>query len=132
MNAPSGVIVALFAIALGYILKTAAFFPNNRIPLVVVLFTAVLFPLVQFCAKLQSLTGGVGDALLKTSAWLSIPLNLLIGVIIGFTAWLFHNQILKRWIDPKLFNDDGSTKFLSKPKATADESQPQTDTTTKP
>jgi hypothetical protein len=114
MNAPAGVIVALFSIALGYVLKISAFFPNNFIPLVIVLFTASVFPVLEFCDISATLTGGVGDRLIRESAMLRIPINVLIGFIIGFVAWTFHAQILKRFVDPKFFNDDGSTKFLKR------------------
>ena len=96
MNLPAGIIVALFAISIGYILKLAAFFPNNRIPFVIVIFTMVAFPIVQLCADLMA---NVPHSLLH------IPLNVLIGVIIGFLAWTFHAQILKRYVDPHFFTD---------------------------
>jgi hypothetical protein len=38
----------------------------------------------------------------KASA--SIPRNVIIGFIIGFIAWTFHAQFLKRFVDPKLFD----------------------------
>lgn len=105
MNAPAGVVVALFAIALGYVLKISAFFPNNRIPLVIVLFTAVVFPILEACADTMAA---------KEHVALRVPINVLIGFIIGFLAWAFHAQILKKFVDPKFFNDDGSTKFLKR------------------
>jgi uncharacterized membrane protein YagU involved in acid resistance len=104
MNAPAGVVVALFAIGLGYILKSAAFFPNNRIPLVLVLATTVLFPLVQFCADLIA---NNRDALLR------IPFNAALGFIIGFLAWAFHAQILRRYIDPKIFRTGNTEEFTN-------------------
>ena len=94
MNAPIGVIVALFSIALGYVLKMAAFFPNNRIPFVIVPFAMMSFPVVQLCADLMAKS---------PHPWLHIPVNILIGGIIGFLAWTFHAQILKRWVDPHFF-----------------------------
>lgn len=97
MNAPVGVIVALFAIALGYVLKSAAFFNNKFIPLVIVSFTAVMFPLVQFCVEWS---GG------NSKAGYSVPMNVMLGFVIGFLAWLFHAQILKRWVDPRFFPED--------------------------
>lgn len=100
MNAPAGIIVAMFAISVGYVLKSAAFFPNNRIPLVIVCFTAIVFPVVQVCADLMEPTA---------HPWLHIPLNVLIGVIVGFLAWLFHAQILKRWVDPHFFHENKPT-----------------------
>lgn len=115
MHLPAGLVVMFFAIAIGYVLKTAGFFPNNRIPLVIVCLTAVVFPVVQLCAQLT-------DNL--PHPWLNIPINVLIGVIIGFIAWAFHYQILKRFVDPRLFNDDGSTKFFTKPKPPASPAQP--------
>ncbi len=104
---PAGVVVALFAIALGYVLKSSEFFPNNRIPLVIVCVTSVVFPIVQLC---EDRMNHVEEFL-----W-HAPLNVLLGVVIGFLAWTFHAQILRRFVDPKLFNDDGSTKFLKRDK----------------
>jgi hypothetical protein len=103
LSLPAGVVVALFAIAIGYALKSAQFFANNRIPVVVMTFTAVWFPLVQFSA--DQIAG------VAKSGW-HIPLNIMLGVVMGAGAWLFHAQILKRWLDPKLFNDDGTRRFL--------------------
>ena len=91
LNAPAGVLVILFAIALGYILKISAFFPNNRIPLAVVLACAVVFPVLLFAVD-------------KAEA--NIPRNIILGFILGFIAWTFHAQILKRWIDPKFFDEN--------------------------
>lgn len=97
LSLPSGVLVAFLSIALGYVLKSGAFFPNNRIPFVVVLISSVAFPTMQCCAYAAK-----GDYAL----YLWIPKNIVIGVIIGFMAWTFHAQILKRWVDPHFFNDD--------------------------
>ncbi|MDE2104821.1 MAG: hypothetical protein KGL39_46725 [Patescibacteria group bacterium] len=107
MNAPAGVVVILFAIAVGYVLKMANFFPNKFIPLVIVCLTAFIFPTVQLCADLA---GKVA------SPWLHLPINALIGVILGFAAWMFHARILKRWVDPRFLTQDenGNTKFTIK------------------
>jgi hypothetical protein len=99
MHAPAGIVVAAFAIAFGYVLKASSFFPNNRIPLVIVLVTASAFTLLQLCADLAAIAA-------STHPWLRIPQNALLGFVIGFAAWTFHAQILKRWVDPKLFPDD--------------------------
>jgi hypothetical protein len=107
MNAPAGVIVILFAIAIGYVFKMASFFPNKFIPLVIVCITAIIFPTVQLCADLS------GQA---ASPWLHLPINGLVGVILGFIAWVFHAQILKRWVDPKFLteDEDGNTRLITK------------------
>jgi hypothetical protein len=91
LNAPSGVLVMAFAIAIGYVCKVVSFFPNNRIPLVVVSSCSVAFPLLTYCAETDAS---------------DIPRNFIIGFVLGFIAWLFHAQILKRFVDPKLFNQD--------------------------
>lgn len=106
LHAPAGALAMLFAIILGYMLKVAQFFPNNRIPWAVVPSTALLFSIVQLCADV--IAG-------KNNYGLYLPLNFMLGFIFGGLAWLLHAQILKRFLDPKLFNDDGSTKFLHKP-----------------
>lgn len=106
LNAPAGVIVMLFAIALGYVLKASSF-PNQRIPLIILLATAMAFPLVQYSA----------DGNLNR-----IAINALIGFILGFLAWAFHAKLLKRFIDPRLFST-GNTQQFNNPqqKATKDE-----------
>ena len=106
-HAPAGVIAMLFAIALGYVLKTAQFFNNRFIPVVVVPVTALVYALIQVSSHL--LQPG------PHHPWAYLVLNLALGFIYGAGAWLFHAQLLKRFLDPKLFNDDGSTKFLHKP-----------------
>jgi hypothetical protein len=105
-HAPAGVIAMLFAIAFGYMLKATTIVQNTRIPLFVLPVTAVLFALIQLCA--DELAG-------KQHAGLYLLLNFMIGFIFGFIAWLLHAQILKRFVDPKIFNDDGSTKLFTKP-----------------
>jgi len=104
-HAPAGVIAMLFAIALGYMLKASSLVSNNRIPLFVLPVTAILFSLIQFCAdKIAA----------KDHAYLYLLINFMVGFIFGFIAWILHAQILKRFLDPRIFNDDGSTKFFTK------------------
>jgi len=97
LDLPAGVLVALFSITIGYVLKSAQFFPNNRIPVVVVVIASIMFPILQFCAYAAK-----GDY----DLWLWVPKNFVVGAIIGFIAWAFHAQILKRFVDPHFFKDD--------------------------
>ena len=85
MHAPALVVVAAFAIALGYVLTQAAFFPNKFVPLIIVLATAILFPLVQYSADF-------GEA--KAHPETSIVFNLLLGFVAGAAAWGFHGLLL--------------------------------------
>ena len=105
-HAPVGVVAMLFAIAIGYILKSAQFFPNRIIPAIVVPATAFIFTLIQF--SLHILAAGAHP-------WEHVPLNFTLGFIYGTAAWILHAQLLKRFLDTHFFNDDGSTKFLNKP-----------------
>jgi len=105
MHAPAGVVAMLFAIAFGYVLKVSAFFPNNRIPAVVVPTTALLFALIQLCADMIAQ---------KPHAAYYFIFNFMLGFVFGAMAWLFHAQLLRRFVDPKVFNDDGSTKFITR------------------
>lgn len=105
-HAPVGVLSMLFAICLGYILKTASFFNNRYIPVVVVPVTALLYATIQFCLHMVKGSPHPG---------LFVVFNLMLGFIYGAIAWILHAQLLKRFLDPHLFNDDGSTKFLRKP-----------------
>ena len=103
---PAGVIAMLFSIALGYVLKMAQFFPNRFIPVAVIPLTALLYAGLQICADLLDN---------KPSPGLYFLFNFMLGFVYGFVAWVFHAQILKRFLDPRIFNDDGSTKFFNKP-----------------
>lgn len=106
MSLPAGVVVMLFAISLGYVLKSAQFFPNNKIPAVVVMFTAIWFPIVQFCSD--------QIANVAKAIW-HVPLNMMLGFILGAFAWLIHAQLLKRFLDPKMFNAAGTQRDSSAP-----------------
>ncbi len=103
MGAPSGVLVAIFAIALGYLLKTLPKFDNRYIPIVVVLSCTIGFMLVA----------PVCPPDIKAGVWRGR--NFLIGFIIGFAAWTLHAQLLRRFIDPKLFPDDPAPPAPPKP-----------------
>lgn len=111
-GAPAGVLVAIFSITLGYVLKATPF-NNHYIPLIVVVVCTAGFML---SAPVQT-----PDVPLR----IYLTRNFMIGFIIGGATWLFHAQILKRWVDPKFFNDDGSTKFFSKPAPPDNMSQPK-------
>lgn len=110
IHAPTGVVAMLFSIALGYVLKSAEVFPNKRIPLVVVPLTAVMYALMQLSEDIIAA---------KPHAFLYLLLNFPLGFVYGFLAWIAHAQLLRRFVDPKLFNDDGSTKFLRKSDTTS-------------
>ena len=111
MNAPAGVVAFALTIAIGYMLKVSNFFPNNRIPAVVIPMASICFTVFQLCADLM--TNAVHP-------WLNIPIHIGMGAVIGAVAWLFHAQILKRFVDSKFFNDDGSTKFFNNPNPPVD------------
>lgn len=107
-RAPSGILAMLFAIFIGYILKSVRFFNNRYIPFVVIPTATIAYCLMQ-----------ISSFMLKPEPhhpWLYLTTNIVHGVIYASFAWLIHAQILKRFLDPRLFNDDGSTKFLNKPK----------------
>ena len=98
IGAPSGVLLAGFAIALGYVLKTIPAFNNKFIPLIVVCFCTVGFMLIAPARP--------ADMALRI--WLAR--NFIIGFIIGFAAWTLHAQLLRRLVDPKFFPDNNQTK----------------------
>lgn len=93
-GAPAGVLLGIFAIALGYILKTIPAFPNKYIPLVVVAFCTVGFMVIAPARPADMLPRIYHGR------------DFIIGFIIGFAAWTFHAQILKRWVDPKFLKDE--------------------------
>lgn len=93
-GAPSGVLVAAFAVALGYLLKTLPKFNNAYIPFFVVVFCTIIFMLI---APMRAVDVSIRVWLVR---------NFVIGFIIGFAAWQFHSQILKRFVDPKLWPEE--------------------------
>ena len=95
-GAPSGVLLAAFAIALGYLLKSLPKFNNQYIPFVVVSLCTIGFMLIA--------PARTPDMALRI--WL--VRNFIIGFIIGFAAWTFHAQLLRRFVDPKFFPDDNN------------------------
>jgi hypothetical protein len=94
MGAPSGVLVAIFAITLGYVLKTIPRFDNRYIPIVVVSFCTCTFMLVAPTCDINT----------PLRIWLAR--NFMIGLVIGGAAWLFHAQFLRRFVDPRFFQVD--------------------------
>lgn len=97
-GAPSGVLLVIFAIALGYLLKTVPMFNPKLIPLVVVAICTVGFMLIAPARP--------ADMAFR----IYIGRNFIIGFVIGFAAWTFHAQILKRWIDPKIFAENNNNE----------------------
>src|SRR5262249_39399457 len=103
---PAAALVCFGCIVFGYILRFIKPFPNQGIPVAVIL------------------TGAVGMLLLADPRASSMPAriwtmrNLLVGLIIGFVAWMLHKFVLTRvekWIASKVgATGTGDTDFLPK------------------
>ena len=109
---PGYALVALSCIVLGYVLRALRFFPNQGIPLACVLWAMVLNPLL---ANGRTAADSPRVWLLK---------NILIGMIVGFLAWILHKLILRRFEDKIA----GLAKFLgdeADPAAAAPPSAPK-------
>ena len=80
---PAWLIVALACLIVGFCLKRWSRFPNEAIPLAVILFGGLFMAMMapDHPAKVSSLR------------WKAT--NFLVGVLIGFFVWLFHNKIWK-------------------------------------
>ena len=97
-------------IALGYALKLIQTFPNPRIPLVLLVVSVIAFPLMNL---------GKDHGAMPPN-WLpvvgTVIRDVLGGVIIHVVAWLFHNQVMKRFVDKFMpTNSEGDTKFFPNP-----------------
>lgn len=80
---PSGMLVLLTCLIVGYILKKFESFPNDGIPVCVILWGGLFFPVMcEFDGK--------------TPLRIWILRNVFIGLVIGFLAWLFHNKFLSK------------------------------------
>lgn len=80
-------LVLVSCIVIGYILKGWKTFPNEAIPVVVVLWGGAFLTLIADPAA---------DSL---GLWTWRIKNFLLGIVVGFIAWLIHNQILARFED---------------------------------
>lgn len=101
-GSPAVLLVVLSAIVLGYVLKRFKTFPNDAIPIVVILWGGVIYPLIADANN---------DLTLRV--WL--VRNVAIGLITGFVAWVFHNQILKRFLN-KFSSRDETAEVTNSPK----------------
>ncbi len=101
-GAPAIILVILSAIVLGYALRRLKRFPNNGIPVVVILWGGIVYPLIADANN---------DLTLRV--WL--VRNVTIGLITGFVAWVFHNKILKRYLDRFIVKDDSEANEDTKP-----------------
>jgi len=102
---PAAALVFGSCVVWGYILRFIKRFPNDGIPVAVVLW------------------GGIVMSLVADSRASSMPLrvwvvrNIMVGLIIGLLAWLAHKTILGRiedWISSK-FNLQDTAFFKGKP-----------------
>lgn len=93
MGAPSGVLLLLFAVALGYVLKLSPL-PNRFIPVAVVMVCTGGFMLIA------------PERAADMPERIYVGRNFIIGFLLGFAAWTFHAQILKRWLDSKIFSSN--------------------------
>ena len=106
LKLPLGAVAMVFGIMFGYLLKCWNRFDNHYIPVVQMPVTACVFMILNLCADLMAaLAPGV-----VPHPWLRMPLFFVYGFCFGGFAWLLHARVLKAWLDPKWFNDDGSRK----------------------
>lgn len=100
---PAVALVFISCIAVGYVLRGIKSFPNQAIPTVVVLWGMVA---MLFIADPRAST-------MPARIWTAR--NTLVGLAIGFFAWLAHKYLLKKfenWIAKKF--DLGDTNFFDK------------------
>lgn len=79
-GAPGGVLVFLACLAVGYLLRIVRPFPNRFIPLSVTIAGAIAYSLVTW------VSGQAGPVWVRAC---------LIGLVIGFVAWLCHRLLIK-------------------------------------
>lgn len=91
---PGHILVGISCIVIGYTLRFVRRFPNDALPVVSVLWGAVFTPLV---ADVR-VTG--------TPLRLWLVRNILVGMIVGGCAWLFHRYFIKRLEDKLPFIGD--------------------------
>lgn len=95
-TAPAGLLTFIVCIALGYILKFVPEFPNQRIPLLNLIFGSVFYMLLAPYTPANPL---IVDSGIPISARVRA---FGIGLVLSAAAWLVHAQILKRIEDSDL------------------------------
>jgi len=90
-------LIVVFSIALGYVLKWLPNFPNDKIPYVCLGLPTVLYPMLVWTSfEVKKVTGDV-----------------ILAFIFACVAWGAHKFVLKRLIDDKLFpsSNDGKEEI---------------------
>lgn len=80
---PAGLLVLVSCIVVGYVLRLVKRFPNDGIPVVVILWGGAFLPLL---ADIESE--------MPWRVW--FVKNLLVGLTIGLAAWLLHNKVISK------------------------------------
>ena len=99
-------LVFLSCIVVGYILRFIKAFPNNGIPVVVVLWGGMFMGLI---ASGRSTT-------MPMHVW--VIRNMLVGLIIGGAAWIAHYVVISRietWVQSKFPGTQDTTLFKKEP-----------------
>jgi len=102
----AGALVLLSCVVLGYVLRFIKKFPNDGIPVVVILWGAVAM-LMLADPRATSMPARVWTLR-----------NLIIGLVIGLLAWFIHNFALKKledFIASKFPDRSSDTTFFNKP-----------------
>ena len=107
-SAKAEMVVCVVVIAFGYVLKTIPFVNNRFIPSICIGIATITYPLIA-------------DESGAAPYSMRYPMvrQLMIGFMIGFTAWMVHRAFLKNWIDrylPQSTDKKGDTKFFPKDK----------------
>jgi hypothetical protein len=98
---PVGVLVMLLCIVAGYIFRCVKRFPNEAIPVAVILLGGVVAPILAPI-----------DTAMTLREWLAK--NAIVGLVIGFAAWMLHNLVISR-LEDRIMGLTGKLKDTSLP-----------------
>lgn len=84
LGLPSAALTVLLCLAFGWLLKSIKRFPNDAIPVAVVLFGIAFFMLV---APYEG-----------TPMRIIVARNFGVGLLLGSASWALHRFVLKRWL----------------------------------
>ncbi len=98
-------LVFVFCIAVGYVLKSIEGFPNRHIPKVVMGVPPILYPLMVWN----------GFDVRKIAS------DIALAIIFAALAWGSHNWMLRKLVDAKLFPPDSPEGDETKPTNTNDQ-----------
>ena len=94
LQVKAALLVVVAVIVLGYVLKLVPQIDNRRIPIYVILTSIGLY--IALCVPPKDSYADIASFIRYATA------TIILGSFVGMLAWIFHAQLLKRFIDARI------------------------------